>query len=344
MNWLRRNWVDALMGALIVTVVGGVLVLLLRGGGTPNNAASPTSPNPATSPVAPTPPQTSSTPPVTPPAPSGTNPPAPQTTPPTSAQSAQKPLEVPAIPSVGEAAPAPTPVAAQLKPSPVAAPVQTTMRPTVARNGSAASPAEPRAYNRADFLKNYRVAVGTYSNATRSQSAAQKLRASGYPAQAFSSGGAFIVVVGPYARESSARAAFNKLRTQGFPDAVLYAPNGKRERGAPTGQTPAIGERNLLAAEEAAASSKPAATGGAGSSPAKLDPGYLSYLQVGAFKDTKSALPLLEQLKGSGFKALLRAAMDGYVRVLVGPYDNSSIEAAKESLKGQGLTPFAVQQ
>jgi cell division protein FtsN len=335
MNWLRRNWVDALMGALIVAVVGGVLVLLLRGTGTPNNAANPTPPTPTAKPVAPASPapQTSSTPPATPPAPSSTKLPAKPPAPQASTQPAQKPLEVPAIPSVGETQPAPVAAQPSRKPSVVTA--KTMTRPTLARDATTAAPVKPKNYNRADFLKNYRVAVGTYSSAARGQSAAQKLRANGFPAQAFSSGAAFIVVVGPYTRESSARAAFNKLRALGFPDAVLYAPNGKRERVTTGGRT---------SAPATVASSKPTATGGVGSNPVKLDPGYMSYLQVGAFKDTQSALPLLQQLKGSGFKALLRAAMDGYVRVLVGPYNNNALEAAKESLKGQGLTPFAVQQ
>ncbi|NJK43970.1 MAG: SPOR domain-containing protein [Pleurocapsa sp. SU_196_0] len=75
----------------------------------------------------------------------------------------------------------------------------------------------------------------------------------------------------------------------------------------------------------------------------KLDPG-LAYLQVGAFKDTKSALPLLERLKTAGFKALLRAATDGFTRVLVGPYQNDDLQNAKASLSDQGLTPFPVKQ
>ena len=190
---------------------------------------------------------------------------------------------------------------------------------------------EPLNYARADFLRNYRVAIGTYRTATRAQTSAARLRSLGYPAQAFSSGNGFIVVAGPYARESSARSAFDKLRAQGYSDAVLYFPNGNRERNAvanpgatPTPATapaPSVGDLR----------------------PVQLDPG-LSYLQVGAFRNTQSALPLLERLRGSGFKTLLRSANDGYTRVLVGPFSAERLSNAKLNLSGQGLTPFAVKQ
>ena len=202
------------------------------------------------------------------------------------------------------------------------------MQPSAApikRPQPATAQREPLNYARADFLRNYRVAIATYSSATRAQTSAARLRSLGYPAQAFSSGSGFIVVAGPYARQSSARSAFNKLRAQGYRDAVLYSPNGNRERSAakPAPTTPA--------------------PSGGGSSPAQLDLG-LSYLQVGAFKTVQSALPLLERLKGSGFKTLLRSASDGYTRVLVGPFSAARLSAAKQNLSGQGLTPFAVKQ
>ncbi len=207
------------------------------------------------------------------------------------------------------------------------------MRPSLAavnRPQPVKAQREPLNYARADFLRNYRVAIATYSSATRAQSAAARLRSLGYPAQAFSSGQGFIVVAGPYARESSARSAFNKLRAQGYSDAVLYSPNGNRERSA-------------AAKPSTAPAAPPAPSGGGGSSPVQLDPG-LTYLQVGAFKTVQSALPLLERLRGSGFKTLLRSASDGYTRVLVGPFSAARLSDAKQDLSGQGLTPFAVKQ
>ena len=190
---------------------------------------------------------------------------------------------------------------------------------------------EPLNYARADFLRNYRVAIATYRTATRAQTSAARLRSLGYPAQAFSSGNGFIVVAGPYARESSARSAFDKLRAQGYSDAVLYFPNGNRERNAVANP-----------AATPAPATAPAPSGG-DVRPVQLDPG-LSYLQVGAFKNTQSALPLLERLRGSGFKTLLRSANDGYTRVLVGPFSTARLGNAKLNLSGQGLTPFAVKQ
>lgn len=321
MNWLKRHWVDTLMVGLIVTVVGGVLTLLLRGSGFGASPPSVTAAQPLQPPAVqlPAPAPSSITPPAPPPgqpAPAAVAPPpAASPTPPA------KPVEVAAIPPIAT-------VSSRATTQPAARAVQPSAAP-IKRQQPASAQREPLNYARADFLRNYRVAIATYSSATRAQTSAARLRSLGYPAQAFSSGKGFIVVAGPYAREASARKAFDKLRAQGYSDAVLYSPNGSRERSA---------------------TAKPAATptpvptpGGGGSSPAQLDIG-LMYLQVGAFKTTQSALPLLERLRGSGFKTLLRSASDGYTRVLVGPFSAARLSDAKQSLSGQGLTPFAVKQ
>ena len=332
MDWFKRHWVDALMVALIVTVVGGVVTLLLRGSGfgvSPPSvtamqplrpAAQQTAPpvTPSSSPAAPSNP-------VAPPTPAPSSQPAPPAAP-----SPAKPVEVAAIPPLTSASSS-NPVSSS------APTIELGIRPSAASPTSASvnrpQPAtaqrEPLNYARADFLRNYRVAIATYSSATRAQTSAARLRSLGYPAQAFSSGNGFIVVAGPYAREISARKAFNKLRTQGYSDAVLYSPNGNRERSA-------------AAKSVVIPTPKPVPSGG-DSRPVQLDPG-LSYLQVGAFKNTQSALPLLERLRGSGFKTLLRSASDGYTRVLVGPFSAALLGNAKQNLSGQGLTPFAVKQ
>jgi cell division septation protein DedD len=289
-NWLRRNWVDALLVALIVAGVGGLLAVLLRGGFGGSNASTP--PTPVTTPNTPPPSSTAITP----------NP-----TPPTTSSTARNPTPQRPTPS-------------------------TTAPRVVTRAQPAQASSEPGNYSRADFLRNYRIAVGTYSSATRAGAAAARLRGLGFPAQAFSSGKAFIVVVGPYAREASARAAFTKLR-QGNPDAVLYSPDGSRERA----------KTSVAAAPTTPPATPRAAPGGPGGTPMKLDQG-VAYLQVGAFKDTKSALPLLERLKSAGFKALLRAAADGFTRVLVGPYSPNALSSAKASLSDQGLNPFTVKE
>ncbi len=345
MDWFKRHWVDALMVALIVAVVGGVLTLLLRGSGF--GAAPPSvtavqprqpvaqQPNPAPQPN-PTPQPTPSSSPAAPSKPvakpPSSQPASPAVTPPPAASPATngvKPVKVVAIP--------PMSAASSNSASSSSATVKPAVKPSAVNPAPANRPQpvkaqrEPLNYARADFLRNYRVAIATYSSATRAQSSAARLRSLGYPAQAFSSGSGFIVVTGPYARESSARSAFNKLRAQGYSDAVLYSPNGNRER-SPTAIKPA-------------ATPPPATVPAPGddSSPAQLDPG-LSYLQVGAFKTVQSAWPLLERLRGSGFKTLLRSASDGYTRVLVGPFSAARLSDAKQNLSGQGLTPFAVKQ
>ncbi len=321
MTWLKRNWVDALMAVLIAAVFGGVLALLFRGGFNPQAATPPSAPTPANSAQPVTPPAPSSPEPAVAP-PSAPSASSPQATP-TPAPSGAKAVQVPEIPPFAGSSDADT---ASASPSPAA----NAPRSTPASAAPTTASREPLTYTRADFLRNYRVAVATFSSATRAQATANRLSVAGYPAQAFStSGAAYIVVVGPYAREGSARGAYNKLRAQGYADAVLYTPSGDRERAVVASAPPAP---------------KPSAPiGDAGSSPMQLDQG-LSYLQVGAFKNTQSALPILNRLKSGGFKTLLRSARDGYIRVLVGPFNTAALQSARLNLSEQGYAPFTVRE
>ncbi len=329
------------MAGLILAVVGGFLTLLLRGGvfkpNTDANTAATT--NTVTTVSAPTTPKPT---PLSQPAPTPSS--QPVTTKPT-----QKPVITPTMPRTT------TPLGVpEIPEAPVSAvvtkPVTNTTTATSSGTSSAASsiatstpPSRPAVqpstsgkvatpvstplkttgtYARADFLRNYRVAAGSYTNLERAKKAVAQLRSRGLPAQTFPSGNTHVVVVGPYAREASARTAFAKVK-QVFPDAILYRPDGTKEASARVSTTP-----------------KPVTTpqGGGNGQPATLDS---AYLQVGAFKDSKGATALLIKLKNAGFAPFTKS-ISGLLRVLVGPIQTNQIETIRSDLKTQGFEAFQV--
>jgi cell division septation protein DedD len=352
MDWLRRNWVDVLMAGLILAVVGGFLTLLLRGGVIkPNAETNPAlNTNPTTStvttvpaPTTPTPAPTTPTPaPTTPTPPSSTQPatgnkptPTPETIKPRTTVS----LGVPDIPEgpISAATTSNSSTTTAIKPSITKANAATNLNPTspttkpqaskvpttTTSKPNTTSPKTTGTYTRADFLRNYRVAAGSYINLERAKKAVTQLRARGLPAQTFPSATTHVVVVGPYARETSARTAFAKVR-QLFPDAILYRPDGTKESYARVNPAPKT----------------PTPQGGSTGAPAtfSLD---TAYLQVGAFKDSKGATALLNKLKNAGFKPLTKS-ISGLLRVLVGPLQTNQIQTIRSELKNQGFEAFQI--
>ncbi len=199
------------------------------------------------------------------------------------------------------------PIAPPAAPAPV--------KPKLAPNASGVS--------RSQFLKSYRVAVGSFSGAARANSAASSLRARGLPAVALPSGGVMIVVVGPYTNESAARAALNRVQPS-YPDAILYRPDGSRSR-APTAPT-----------------ATPSVTTSPSAAQPATAPDEGAYLQVAAFRNITAATPLLTKLRGSGYPAFLRSSPDGFTRVLVGPLSRDALRQARADLQKRGHQPFAV--
>jgi cell division septation protein DedD len=350
MDWLRRNWVDVLMAGLILAVVGGFLTLLLRGGVFKPNTDATTTVATTTTPVTTVPAPT--TPKPTPPnqltpAPSSQPvavKPAQKPAPTTPKPRSTTPLGVPEIPEAPIGAVVTKPVVTKLvvTTSGVGSTSGTTTPISNTTNSSITAPSRPAVqtqpstsskivtptnttgtYARADFLRNYRVAAGSYTNLERAKKAVAQLRSRGLPAQTFPSGNTHVVVVGPYARETSARTAFAKVR-QVFPDAILYRPDGTKEASARVNIAPKA----------------PSSQGGGNSQPATLTTDS-AYLQVGAFKDVKGAAALLTKLKNAGFAPLTKN-ISGLLRVLVGPLQANQIQTIRSDLKNQGFEAFQV--
>ncbi len=188
-----------------------------------------------------------------------------------------------------------------------------------------AKPAPPAAAatSRSQFLRNYRVAIGSFSSSARANSAVSGLRARGLPAIAVPSGNVMVVVVGPYSGESAARTALQRVQSS-YPDAILYRPDGSRSRAPETS--------NASSPAPSAVQPKPTVIA--------TDEG--AYLQVAAFRNTAGATPLMTRLRSSGYPAFLSSRPDGFTRVLVGPLSADALRKNRSSLQRRGYQPFTV--
>jgi cell division protein FtsN len=213
------------------------------------------------------------------------------------------------------------------------------------------------------YLRSYRVAVGSFSTASRAEKLASSLRSEGLPARAIRSGGNTVVVVGPYKTEREAQTAFEQVKNS-HSDAILFRPNGSKVRAntqAATGNTntpqtevtpepsqPVSEATSSTPAQSSepdfnASPEKPQTTTEATAAPVtQVKPAPLGrYLQVGAFKDIASAGPVLAKLAKYGYRGTLDQGSDGLTRVLVGPYDTKTFERAKRNLRNRGFRVFA---
>jgi cell division protein FtsN len=315
-TWLKRNLVDVVMIGIILAVVGVFLTVLLRGGVNPRENISTT---PERSPVA-----NSNQSASTPPTPSAKVPSSSASTP----ENRLAAPQIPAAPAEPETVLPRAQPQVQLQTSATAArtpPIVkavTVTKKVSAPKSASTQPKRNGQYSRGDFLRNYRIAAGTYSSQSRAERTAAALRQRGLPAQSFSSGNGYVVVVGPYAQEAKARAVIPNLQ-RSHRNVILYRPNGSREAIAKQIPAPKSGG------------------GGATGVKPQLATAKTSYLQVGAFRDTKSASPLLSKLKQAGFKAIIKGSLDGVARVIVGPVRATDLERIKSTLRSQGLTPFS---
>ncbi len=349
------------MVALILAGVGGFLALLLRGAGLSSTAKNTTTPTTVVSGnnTSNTEPATNTT--ETPTQVEVTDPPASTQKPTTQEPSTQaspakttttktviaqasktntdtKNKEAPIEIVVKKTTPAPQPTAqsnqqntnpvSTIKPTapkqPIVQPSQTT-RPQTTTTTSGST--------RADFLRSYRVAVGTYASIGRAGSVAANLRNQGFPARAFVSGNSAVVVVGPYNRETTATRSLNNLHNQ-FPDAILYRPDGSRSKTSTNRTTPQNNSRTTIAPKQTTTTTQTATPTTTYSKPV--------YLQVGAFKDLRSAQHLLSDLRDQGYRPTLRSRPDGYTRLLIGPFAGDALQQATTATRAKGLSPFVV--
>ena len=348
MDWLRRNWPDLAIGIALVAVIAGIIATLLTGGSffplTPTQPAVTPTPPAVTEPAPPVAPEAppEAAPGVAPeveaapdvPSPEPLQPGvavlAPDGSPADEPAPAEEPVTEPPPPppsdEVAEAPPEPvTPT-----PSEPAAPTPPPSEPTPA----APSAALPSAA--ADPEAPFRVSVGAFRSPENAERQADTFRSAGYPVFTGTQGDLTIVLVGPYQDEADAAAVAARIRAGDFgiePVVYRYQPDAtSAASSAPAPSAPA--EPPPAAAPPATPTPTPAATPTAAPSATAG-----RYLQVGAFASAQSARPLRAQLESLGFAAS-EVVEDGMVKLLVGPFDEASLSAARQRLQAQGIANF----
>ncbi len=369
MDWLRRNWPDLAIGIALVAVIAGIIATLLTGGSffplTPTQPAVTPTPPAVTEPAPPVAPEAlpeaapEVTPEVTPeveaaPEPDGPSPEplqpgvavlAPDGSPADEPVPTDEPVAEPPPPppsdEIAEApaepvAPTPTEPAAPAAPPSDPAPVVVAPAPA-----PAPAPTAPLPSAATDPEAPFRVSVGAFGNPDNAARQADTFRSAGYPVFTGTQGDLTIVLVGPYQAEADAAAVAARIRAGGFGVApVIY--RFQPDATAAASSTPAPS----APAEPPPAEPPPAATPAAEPTPtpAALPAAAPSatvgrYLQVGAFASAQSAQPLRAQLEGLGFAAS-EVVEDGLVKLLVGPFDEASMSAARQRLEAQGIQNF----
>ena len=200
MDWIRANWLDALIFLLVAAIMAGVVFFLL--GVNPFSGPQGNPPSPTV--VAPSAPQQ--------PAPS---PPTPEPKPSTPAPLPAKPQSAPEpVVTLLPVPPAPTTPPATSKPVPAP--------PKVEDRKASSPPPEARAVPKAerpntapDFGGSWRVVVGSFANRENADRLAATLRALGYPVGLEAAGNLTRVWVGPYNSQDRARAVASTLDRYG---------------------------------------------------------------------------------------------------------------------------------
>lgn len=219
-------------------------------------------------------------------------------------------------------------------PSAPSATTPTTPAPTTpsAPTSTSAPSGTPVAASAGEDESSYRVSVGAFGNADNAQRLAEQFQGAGYPVLLGSQGNLTIVLLGPYATDSEARQVANQVDgTLGVVDPTVYRFEPEEGVGsAPAATTPAAQPAAPAAATPAAT---PATTAPTASATGR-------YLQVGAYANRESSLPQRERLEGMGF-TVTEAQEGDLLKLLVGPYQGTSLSDAQSRLAAEGIENFA---
>jgi cell division septation protein DedD len=351
MDWIRRNWPDLLIGLALLLVIGGIIATLLNGGNIlpfgrnttnqPATVSTQTTPeSTATTPVAPVEanggssattdnsttggadagiaavdPNATTNDTVTMPADQGGD----GTITPVSPTAVDGETVSPdaATAAVDAVAPDATDATAETATTDAATSAPTT---DVLPSGSATAP--------------YRISVGAFGSAENAERRAQAFRDAGYPVFTGSQGDLVLVLVGPYDSQAEAEGVKSQLQSSGLeanPIIYQFTPSDAAATTSTATETPAT---DTTQAESSSTESEATAIT---SAPATSSSGR--YLQVGAYNSLESAAPQRTTLEGLGF-TVSAVEEDSFVKLLVGPYDDSSIATAQSQLSAQGIDSF----
>mgnify|MGYP002621310862 CR=1 FL=1 len=371
MDWIRRNWPDLLIGFALLAVISGIVATLLTGGsifplGGSGTSAPRTEPQTVQTPRQ-VPPGTAEDEasgltgepgdatgigelPLLPQAAPGDD--ADQGDPASVPDGPVDPLAQPVGGVVavrpgdtGQAQGQVTPAAPPASQQPAATPDPTpapTPQPTAPQSTTPTSP--PASADGPTAQVPYTVAVGAFRNAENAERQASVFRQAGYSVLVAAQDDLNVVLLGPYAAETEAARVRDAVATGGFdvqPIVYTYqdddggtsvaAPSASTEPAAqpapaPQPAAPAVQPVSEPVSEPTAP--QPAAT------PDTPAPGR--FLQVGAYGSQENAAAQEQALGGLGY-AVTRQQDGNLIRILVGPYAEGELTAARDRLAAQGI-------
>ncbi|CAN5752071.1 hypothetical protein BH24DEI2_BH24DEI2_01080 [soil metagenome] len=343
MDWIRRNWPDLLIGLALLAVIAGIIATLLNGGSfLPGRTSAPTPPaaTQTAQPNAADPNMPGSSTPQPDASGSGTpqgentNPSAVADETPAVAETAAT-TDIPVIPSNSEGA------SAEAEDSAPVANITTTSlteSPAVAEPASpadtdaatsAAPSSAPSAATASAVESSYRIVVGSFGNPDNALRRAREFEDANLPAFTATQGDLNLVLVGPFATRAEADSALGRIQNEGLEaNPLLFEP-------ATSASATETAATEAAPSEAVTPTPTPTAVGGEGPSEAS----GASYLQTGAYGSSASALPQRERLEGLGFN-VSEVQEGSFVKLLVGPFSDDELGAARSRLSDQGIDYF----
>lgn len=312
MEWIRRNWPDLLIGLALLAVIGGIIATLLNGGNflsTNRNVSVNTPSNTSVSSGGST---TPSTTPISPELPSGTATIS-STTGEETTGIITPIIDAPSTETLPEAA---TSVVENTVEAVTEAATETSTAPAPVASSSTGT--------------SYRISVGAFGSAENAERRAETFKSAGYPVFVGKQGDLSLVLIGPYENQATAQQAVSQIQNSGLEaNPIIYeftpATPGNSSSSASTSDTPAPTTQTTATSTETLVSLPTSNTG--------------RYIQVGAYGSVESARPQLLKLQGLGF-SVTYIEEGGKIKLLVGPYEGSTLDAAKAQLVSQGIDHF----
>jgi cell division protein FtsN len=351
MDWIRRNWPDLLIGLALLAVIGGIIATLLNGGNLLPSGRNVTTTTPSSSTLT-----------------SGGNDSAIQPITDNTAISPDLPSGAAEMP--GEAAgtttsgtitpvdPASTPPQQAVTPEGIIDAPSETPGDTSASTSESTAPSEPLQASDSATAP-YRISVGAFGSTENAERRAEAFRSAGYPVFVGKQGDLSLVLIGPYDSQAAAQQAAAQIQSSGLEaDPIIYEfePTDATVAGdtaagdTAAGDTAASGTTDQTSSSTEATPDEPATTPSE-ATPAATEPTESTtavslptsntgrYLQVGAYGSVESAQPQLVKLQGLGFSVTYIDESDK-IKLLVGPYEGTTLETAKAQLTAQGIDHF----
>jgi cell division protein FtsN len=181
------------------------------------------------------------------------------------------------------------------------------------------------------------VSVGSFRNADNARRQAELFRQAGYPVFIATQEDLNLVLLGPYRLETEAERVRAAVAAGGFDVApIIYTFRPEGEAAAPAAAQPAAATAPQPAAAAPASTAQPAAAAPAAPQPAATASEAGRYLQAGAYSTQDYAQLQRSAIEELGFR--VSVVQEGtLLRVLVGPYGDADLEAARSSLARQGI-------